>query len=162
MRHVGTINYWYQKYGMGFAKSKTIRGDVWVHYSTAPKGVRYRAGTEIEFDMVASARGPQAANVTVIGEATAKIVSVPRHVREKVEQDISNGLDPVAWSVSKEDDMKTSPWHYRDPMFPEQTMCGVTIPEDRVVEGGAYPTNCRVCRGRAERRQKELKNGTRS
>lgn len=159
MRHTGTINYWYGKSGQGFIKSPTIRKDVWIHYSTAPNGIRLRRGMEIEFDMVASARGPQAANVKIVGEGAA-VKHVPRHLREAREREQELGLDPVAWSTSSDDPTKTSPWHFIDPVFPEHTLCGLSIPKDKVVEGGANPINCKICHGRAKQRQKELTNGS--
>lgn len=154
MSHIGTINYWYHRYGMGFVKSKTIKGDVWIHYSTAPKGVRYRKGLEIEFDMVATARGPHAANVKIIGEGT--VVQVPKHMREARQREADMGLEPVAWSTGDPDSLRTSDWHFIDPLFPDMTLCGLSIPHEKVVEGGAYPSNCKKCQGRAKRRQREL------
>jgi cold shock CspA family protein len=155
MRHKGVINYWYGKSGQGFIKCPTIKRDVWIHYSTAPNGTRYHKGMEIEFDMVASARGPQAANVVVLGEG--KVQQVPKHLRIQRERDDDYGLEPVAWRTSTdEESLYTSEWHFIDPLFPEHTLCGLIIPKDRVVEGGAYPSNCKKCRGRAQRRQREL------
>lgn len=152
MRHVGVITHWYQKNGMGFIRSSSVpRHDVWLHYSTAPKGERFRSGMEIEFDLVATARGPQAANIKIIGEKTVRTFS--KEQREKIEVEIGKGLTAVSWVRGSIPSLR----HFIDPLYPDYTMCNLRIPEEPELGPEAYGDNCSRCNGKAKRKALEAK-----
>lgn len=64
----GTVKWFNDDKGFGFIETEG-HADVFVHFS-AITGEGYRSlseGAKVEFDIVPDAKGPRAANVTVIG-----------------------------------------------------------------------------------------------
>lgn len=68
MQH-GTVKWFNAEKGYGFIEREDGQGDVFVHFS-AIQGDGYRTleeGQEITFEVTEGPKGPQAANVTVVG-----------------------------------------------------------------------------------------------
>lgn len=55
--------------GYGFIKVAGQQDDVFIHQSDVEKGVRLSNGTQVQFDVRTTAKGPRAANIKVLGAA---------------------------------------------------------------------------------------------
>ena len=53
--------------GFGFIKVAGQKDDVFIHQSDVGKGVRLSNGTQVQFDVRTTAKGPRAANIKVLG-----------------------------------------------------------------------------------------------
>lgn len=65
----GTVKWFSAEKGYGFIERDDGQGDVFVHYSAInAKGFRtLEEGQRVDFEITQDAKGPRAANVTVIG-----------------------------------------------------------------------------------------------
>jgi CspA family cold shock protein len=73
MRTTGIVKWFNDSKGYGFI-TQTDGGDVFVHYSAiVGEGFKTLAeGQQVEFDLMDSGKGPQAANVIKLGEVAAQ------------------------------------------------------------------------------------------
>jgi len=67
----GTVKWFNDAKGYGFVQAETANGDIFVHYS-AIQGDGFKTlseGQPVEFELMTGPKGPQAFNVTKMGEA---------------------------------------------------------------------------------------------
>jgi CspA family cold shock protein len=63
----GTVKFYNDSKGFGFITPEDGSKDVFVHASALPEGGSLREGDKVSFDIVDGQKGPQAANLKVIG-----------------------------------------------------------------------------------------------
>jgi len=94
---IGRVVAWRE--GYGFIRAEGEFRDIWVHYSAIlgmPVSERNLAyGQKVEFEMVRSCRGPQAANVRVLsnGDPEPKRTRINPDQRQSIEIILGRGMD---------------------------------------------------------------------
>jgi CspA family cold shock protein len=63
----GTVKFYNDSKGFGFITPEDGSKDVFVHASALPEGSSLREGDKVSFDIVDGQKGPQAANLKVVG-----------------------------------------------------------------------------------------------
>lgn len=83
-REQGTTRWFNNKKGYGFLQKKSDGKDIFVHFSAIEmEGYKtLKVGQVVEFDITDGDKGPQAAKVTVVGDATETPTAEPAKATE--------------------------------------------------------------------------------